>query len=335
MPLHQTKKGLPAACCRSMKSSAAATVADGTNPEGATRSLPVEVEVQSAAEPAAEETDDDADLKSFLAQFSWTKGPATGKLGDVAELNLPEGFRLANGDDTRKVMAAFGNLTSDQELGLVAPDSFDWFIVFEFDPVGYVKDDEKDDLKPDEMMDSIKRGTEFANEERAKMGIPGMTILGWQLPPRYNDQTKLLEWSIRAESEGSEILNHNTRILGRHGVMEAALVVDPEDIEATLPVFYSLLEGYGFQSGQKYAEYQDGDKIAKYGLAALIVGGGAIETTAEFQQWFLEEIRAGLPPQREEQADIPIAIMPNGDTAGARGAAIEARRLLAHRTGNS
>ena len=68
---------------------------------------------------------------------------------------------------------------------------------------------------------------------------------------------------------------------------------------------------------------------------ALIVGGGAIETEAELQQWFLEEIRAGLPPQREEQADIPIAIMPNGDTAGARGAAIEARRLLANRAGKS
>ena len=68
---------------------------------------------------------------------------------------------------------------------------------------------------------------------------------------------------------------------------------------------------------------------------ALIVGGGAIETVPEFQQWFLEEIRAGLPPQREEQAGIPIAIMPNGDTAGARGAAIEARRLMTDRAGNS
>jgi predicted NBD/HSP70 family sugar kinase len=57
---------------------------------------------------------------------------------------------------------------------------------------------------------------------------------------------------------------------------------------------------------------------------ALIVGGGAIETGPEFQQWFLDEIRQGMPPQRVEQADIPIYIMPNGDTAGARGAAIEA-----------
>jgi len=60
---------------------------------------------------------------------------------------------------------------------------------------------------------------------------------------------------------------------------------------------------------------------------ALIVGGGAIETAPEFQQWFIAEIRKGMPPQREEQAALPIHIMPNGDTAGARGAAIEALRF--------
>jgi glucokinase len=57
---------------------------------------------------------------------------------------------------------------------------------------------------------------------------------------------------------------------------------------------------------------------------ALVVGGGAIETDEAFQRWFIDEIRAGMPGQREEQADIPIHIMPNGDTAGSRGAAIEA-----------
>ncbi len=60
---------------------------------------------------------------------------------------------------------------------------------------------------------------------------------------------------------------------------------------------------------------------------ALIVGGGALETGEEFQRWFIDEIRAGMPPQREEQVGIPIHVMPNGDTAGARGAAIEALKL--------
>ena len=60
---------------------------------------------------------------------------------------------------------------------------------------------------------------------------------------------------------------------------------------------------------------------------AFIVGGGALETSEGFQSWFLKQIRVAMPKQRDEQADIPIYVMPNGDTAGARGAAIEALNL--------
>ena len=60
---------------------------------------------------------------------------------------------------------------------------------------------------------------------------------------------------------------------------------------------------------------------------ALIVGGGALEASEEFQKWFMHEIRVGMPNQREEQVGIPIYVIPNGDTAGARGAAIEALKL--------
>jgi len=61
---------------------------------------------------------------------------------------------------------------------------------------------------------------------------------------------------------------------------------------------------------------------------ALVVGGGAVEATPEFQRWFLDEIRSAMPPQRAEQAGIPIHVIPNGDTAGARGAALEAARQV-------
>ncbi len=60
---------------------------------------------------------------------------------------------------------------------------------------------------------------------------------------------------------------------------------------------------------------------------ALIVGGGALEASKEFQQWFLQEVRVAMGTQREEQANVPIYVMPNGDTAGARGAAIEALNM--------
>jgi glucokinase len=60
---------------------------------------------------------------------------------------------------------------------------------------------------------------------------------------------------------------------------------------------------------------------------AFIVGGGALETGKPFQDWFMAQIRIAMPNQRQEQAGIPIYVMPNGDTAGARGAAIEALKL--------
>jgi len=60
---------------------------------------------------------------------------------------------------------------------------------------------------------------------------------------------------------------------------------------------------------------------------ALIIGGGALETGEDFQRWFIQETRKAMPVQRLEQADIPIYVMPNGDTAGSRGAAIEALKL--------
>lgn len=60
---------------------------------------------------------------------------------------------------------------------------------------------------------------------------------------------------------------------------------------------------------------------------ALIIGGGVLEASEALQVWFVDEIRKAMPEQREEQANIAIHVMPNGDTAGARGAAIEALRL--------
>ena len=64
---------------------------------------------------------------------------------------------------------------------------------------------------------------------------------------------------------------------------------------------------------------------------ALLVGGGAVETGPEFRSWFLSEIRAGMPGQREEQAGIPIHVIAGGDTAGARGAALDAARMARER----
>ena len=59
----------------------------------------------------------------------------------------------------------------------------------------------------------------------------------------------------------------------------------------------------------------------------FLIGGGALEASAAFREWFVAEVRAGMPVQREEQL-TRIEHMPDGDTAGARGAALEAVRIF-------
>jgi len=50
-----------------------------------------------------------------------------------------------------------------------------------------------------------------------------------------------------------------------------------------------------------------------------------IDATPAQERAIIAEVRAGMGPQREEQ-EPRIAIMPNGDAAGARGAALQALR---------
>lgn len=102
-----------------------------------------------------------------------------------------------------------------------------------------------------------------------------MTIVGWEVPPQYNSETHNLEWAVKGLSANNYVVNHNTRVLGRKGVMRVTLVVDPSHFSATLPDFRGLLADFEFSKGNRYAEFVQGDKVAKYGLAALIAGGGA------------------------------------------------------------
>ena len=207
---------------------------------------------------------------------TFQEGPSVGNLEGIAEVHIPTGYVFADGNNTRKIMEAMQNPVGGNELGFVAPqDDGDWFVVYEFDDVGYIRDDEKSSLDPEAMLESIKVASEEGNKERRRRGWAPMTILGWEQIPRYNEATHNLEWAIRGEIEGNPVINYNTRLLGRSGVMTVTLVADPSALTATLPKAKSLLAGFSFDQGHKYTEFRQGDKMAEYGLTALVTGGAA------------------------------------------------------------
>lgn len=210
----------------------------------------------------------------FNAQIGLKDGPLTGEMG-VATIAVPAGFVFTNGAGAKKWGELTTNPVSGKEIGLMGPSDGSYLVLFEFDDVGFVKDDEKDDLDAEELLESIKEGTAAWNDQRAKMGVPPLNILGWELKPAYNEAAHALEWCVRAESEGEPSLNFNTRLLGRRGVVSVTLMFGGEvKLADVLPGFRELLQGFTFKEGETYAEYKEGDRLAEYGLAALVAGGG-------------------------------------------------------------
>ncbi|MCB9558717.1 MAG: DUF2167 domain-containing protein [Deltaproteobacteria bacterium] len=231
---------------------------------------------QASEERAGSETADQASADKatqVLRSIDWKKGPVKVDIGAQAEMEIPEGYLFTAGPGTRKMLELMQNPTGGRELGLLMPLDSAWFVIFEFSDIGYVKDADKEKLDKDEILASIKKGVAASNARRKKRGWPEITVTGWQTAPFYDVEARNLKWCIEGQSRGQRIVNYNTRILGRHGVMSANLLVRPDRLEMTTPIIKDLLEKFSFKEGQGYAEFKEGDKIAEYGLAALVVGG--------------------------------------------------------------
>lgn len=232
--------------------------------------------------------------------LNWIYGPNICPLGSVAEINLPAGYQFVDGDGTRLIMEWLENPTDGRELGMVMPEptedsGLEWFVVFDFDPIGYVKDDEKDELDADAIIQSITEGTEQANQIRRERGWEEVHVLGWHTPPFYDERSNNLTWAIIGGSTTGQSVNLSTRVLGRGGAMSADLVVGDEDLALALDGYGQLIEQLKFTSGHRYAEFREGDKVAKYGLTALIAGGaGAVAMKTGLLARFWKFIVFGL-----------------------------------------
>ena len=124
----------------------------------------------------------------------------------------------------------------------------------------------------------MREAQDVGNEQRRTMGLHELELLGWEVPPRYNAQTHNLEWAtrVRPKGGGGISINYNTRLLGRKGVMEVALICEPEEMPRLMPDYQAIMAGFKYSGGESYAEYRAGDKVAQYGLAALVAGGAAV-----------------------------------------------------------
>jgi uncharacterized membrane-anchored protein len=205
--------------------------------------------------------------------FDFEDGPMEGQLGRWAKVKVAEGYSFTGAKGSRALMEQMGNVATNRELGTIVSD--DLMVIFEFDEVGYIKDDDRDALDAEAMLKSMREGQREANKILTARGHSALEINRWHMKPRYDEATNNLEWApvVRELNGGAESVNYNVRLLGRRGVMEVTLLVKPEEVENALPHFRELIKGFAFTSGEDYASFRKGDKVAEYGLAALVTGG--------------------------------------------------------------
>lgn len=209
-----------------------------------------------------------------FASLKWQKGPGTGVIDGRASITIPEGYVFLDSAETKKYVEMSHNLSDGNEY-LYAPTTGNWEAYFSFSEEGYVKDNDK--LDPDALLQSLRDSQKEANVERKRRGWPAFEIVGWQMAPRYNPATKVLEWAmiLKEEGGGHTSINYNTRVLGRKGTMSVVVVASPENFPAGLVAFQDRLGGFSYNQGERYADYRPGDHVAEYGLAALVLGGAA------------------------------------------------------------
>lgn len=259
----------------------------------------------------------------------WTPGPTVGKLGHRATITVPDGYFFLDQRATKQFLEDNQNIPDGDELGVIVrlkPESEDyWFAVFSYSETGHIKDDEKDRIDATAVMKSMQEGSRADNAARQKRGWAPLNVEGWHQPPFYNAATNNLTWATRLNSEGQTIINHSIRVLGRTGLMSAQLVADPGTVDVSIAEFDQVLSSYAFNEGFRYAEFRAGDKLATYGLTALIAGGAgaaAVKTGVFKKIWkllvfgvvalvgALRKLFSGVgaPPRSER----PVPVVPTG-----------------------
>jgi uncharacterized membrane-anchored protein len=192
-------------------------------------------------------------------------------LGDYANIEVPQGYRFIDAETARVMLEQMNSPVAPGLVGVIAPESRKWWAVLEFNETGYVKDvDERADAA------AILKAVRDRNdaEQRARPGMPHIASVDWAIEPKYDANAHTLEWAFYAEAPNEKIVNHTLVLFSRRGVLSITGVqpnpTSPGQVDS-VPL-NELAKSITFKEGQRYDDYQSGDKVASVGLKELVVG---------------------------------------------------------------
>ncbi|MGD8642236.1 MAG: DUF2167 domain-containing protein [Gammaproteobacteria bacterium] len=211
-------------------------------------------------------------------------------LDGVATLNVPEGFYYLNPTDTKTVLVdVWGNPpeSSASTLGMLFPaestpfDQGSWGVIIEYEEDGFVSDEEADEIDYQELLAQMKQSTREASKQRVDHGYEPIELVGWASEPFYDKDSHKLHWAkeVKFGSEPENTLNYNIRVLGRKGVLVLNFVAGMDQKPVIDQKIDSVLAMADFDQGSRYEDFNpDIDKVAAYGIGALVAGKVAAKT---------------------------------------------------------
>ena len=223
------------------------------------------------------------ELITALKSLKYQSGDIT-LHGGLAKLSLPKEFNFLASDDAETVLVKiWGNLPSEQKsLGMLMPagmtpiSSNAWAVTIDYTDDGYVKDDDASKINYDDLLKKMKAGIAEQNKLRKEKGYPTIELVGWAAPPHYDAATHKLYWAKELKVDGAleNTLNYDIRILGRRGVLVLGAIAGMSQLPEIRQQVPQILAMVDFNEGSRYTDFDPKiDKVATYGIAALVAGG--------------------------------------------------------------
>lgn len=201
-----------------------------------------------------------------------------------ATINVKDGFHYLDAADARRVLEElWGNPPDESVLGLIVPDDsgivgeHSWAVALTYSDDGHVSDEDATAIDYTALLKEMQEQTIEANEWREKEGYGKLDLVGWAAPPRYDATGKKLHWAkeLAFAGQAEHTLNYDVRVLGRGGYLSMNAIASLSDLDRVKAGMEKVMAMTEFNSGQRYADFDSSsDKVAGYGLAALV--GGAV-----------------------------------------------------------
>ena len=233
---------------------------------------------------AADAGDKQMSKEQFLASLKFQNGKIQ-LPGGIATLDMPPTFRYLAPDDANRVLVdAWGNPPGEKTLGMIFPADVSpladdgWGVVITYQEDGHVKDDDAKTINYDDLLKKMKEGTADDSEERVKQGYPSLLLNGWAEAPSYDAASHKLYWALNLHSGDASVdtLNYNVRVLGRKGVLVLNAVAAMPQLPSIKTEMQNVIGFTEFTRGNRYADFDSNtDKVAEYGIAALVAGAVA------------------------------------------------------------